>query len=90
VIYRPGAFAMDERAALDDFMQAYPFATVITVQGGEPVVSHVPLRLEGNRLLGHLAPANPHAKCLEQAPALAQGSPEDQALAAFMTAAKAP
>jgi transcriptional regulator len=71
VIYRPAAFAEDDRTALEAFICAYPFATVITTAGDEPWVSHVPLRLEGDKLLGHLARGNGHAKVIEQAPALA-------------------
>ena len=71
MIYRPAAFAEDDRGALEAFIQAYPFASVITAAGGEPWVSHVPLRLEGDRLLGHLARGNGHAKALATAPTLA-------------------
>ena len=71
MIYRPAAFAEDDRAALEAFIQAHPFATVITAAGAEPWVSHVPLCLEGERLLGHLARGNGHVKALETAPTLA-------------------
>lgn len=71
MIYRPAAFAEDDRGALEAFVRAYPFATVITAAGDEPWVSHVPLRLEGDKLLGHLARGNGHAKVIGQTPALA-------------------
>jgi transcriptional regulator len=71
VIYRPAAFAADDRSQLKAFIQVHPFATVITAAGPEPWVSHVPLRLEGDRLLGHLARGNGHVEALETAPCLA-------------------
>jgi transcriptional regulator len=71
VIYRPSAFAKDDRQELESFIRAFPFATVVTTTGTEPWISHVPLRLEGDRLLGHLARGNGHAKALEGAPTLA-------------------
>lgn len=54
-----------------ELMRQYPFATVITVIGGMPFVSHLPLVVENEGedliLTGHLARANPHAKMLHQA-----------------------
>lgn len=59
--YRPRAFAVDDRAALVDFMQAHPFATIVTL-GGEILTSHVPVLAsadgDGVVLRGHLARAN--------------------------------
>ena len=60
-MYLPEAFRLDDRAALLGLAEAHPFATVITSGEGAIAVSHLPLLIDGvgNRLLGHLARANP-------------------------------
>lgn len=71
MIYRPAAFACDDRDALLGFVRHYPFATLIT-QGSEgPWVSHLPLFCENGQLFGHLARANPQTRALGGADALA-------------------
>ncbi|MDB5972882.1 MAG: hypothetical protein JWQ90_5332 [Hydrocarboniphaga sp.] len=60
-LYAPAPFAEADRAAAVALIAAHPFATLITaVDGAEPQVSHLPLLLEGDVLIGHLARANPH------------------------------
>jgi transcriptional regulator len=65
--YLPPHFVAPE-AAVPGFMQAHPFALLIAVADGEPVVSHVPMRVleDGQRLEFHLARANPQVAVLEQ------------------------
>lgn len=60
-MFIPPSFRVEDRAPLDDFMDRYSFATLVSVHGGVPFASHVPLLLDrtGNVLLGHLARANP-------------------------------
>lgn len=64
MIYLPGHFNVAERATQLAAMRAFPFATLVTVDGSEPVFSHVPVVIEERGadvlLLGHLAIANPH------------------------------
>jgi len=64
VIYLPGHFTVADRATQLDVMRAYPFATLVTVDGPEPAFSHVPVAIaergEDVLLLGHVAIANPH------------------------------
>lgn len=47
-------------------MDRFPFATVVSVENGEPYISHLPLtvRRTGDQfeLIGHVARANPQAK----------------------------
>jgi transcriptional regulator len=54
-------FRLDDRAALLAHIAAYPFATVITGDGGDLTVSHLPLLIDaaGKVLRGHLARENP-------------------------------
>lgn len=62
-MYVPSAFQEEDPAQLLAFMQAHPFATLVSIQDGIPVATHVPLviRQEGENLMlfGHLARANP-------------------------------
>jgi len=64
VIYMPGHFTVAERATQLAVMRAFPFATLVTVDGSEPAFSHVPMAVEEGgedvRLLGHVAIGNPH------------------------------
>lgn len=57
-MYVPRSFAQDRDAALA-LVRARPFATVVTVDGGVPFASHLPLLLDGEVLVGHMARANP-------------------------------
>jgi transcriptional regulator len=65
-LYQPPHFVVHERANLITLMREYPLATLLSVAGGEPTCTHLPLEVEEGgeavRLLGHLARANPHWK----------------------------
>lgn len=65
-MYLPAAFDERDLAQLDRLARDYPFATVVALSGGEPLVSHVPLlyHRDGDaiELRGHFARANPHAR----------------------------
>ena len=63
-MYLPKHFEVTDTAALQALVQARPLATWVTVVDGEPVVNHVPFRLDTTRgehgtLVGHVARANP-------------------------------
>ncbi len=66
-MYVPGAFRIDDRSALFDFVDSHGFATLVSVVEGALFASHVPLLLDRAeiRLLGHLARANPQWKSFE-------------------------
>ena len=64
MIYRPAAFACDDRDALAAFIRQYPFATLMTQGSDVPWVSHLPLLYENGQLFGHLARANPQVTAL--------------------------
>ena len=63
-MYVPTQHAVDDRAKLAAVMREYSFATVVTVDGGSPYASHVPILFFPERgshgvLTGHFARANP-------------------------------
>lgn len=63
-MYVPRSFAEEDRETLHGFMRAHAFASLVTIDGGTPVASHVPFLLDAARgpagtLIGHLARANP-------------------------------
>ena len=65
-VYIPQAFMPEERAAIVRLMHDYSFATLLTANGAEPQVTHLPLlHVAGcephGTLFGHFARANPHA-----------------------------
>lgn len=67
MLYQPPHFAVAERDLALALMQRHPLATLLSaVDGGEPLVSHVPLvvQVDGERLglQGHVARPNPHWK----------------------------
>ncbi|WP_428311307.1 FMN-binding negative transcriptional regulator [Hydrocarboniphaga sp.] len=71
-LYAPAHFAQSDRAAAEALIAAHPFATLITaLDGAEPQISHLPLLLEGDALIGHLAKANPHWQRFEQGTTIA-------------------
>jgi transcriptional regulator len=75
-MYIPTSFAGPQNDAAQAFLGAHPFATLISDAAGTPHISHVPLLVEDPSssqlvLLGHLARANPQAKSLDDAHAVA-------------------
>ena len=67
-MYNPSRFKSDNMNDAFELMDKNPFATVISVNDGKPMVSHLPLTPrkydEEIILIGHLAKANPHWKIL--------------------------
>ena len=72
-MYIPEAFRSDP-TTLYRLMRDYGFATLVSVDAGEPHVTHLPLLLECSddgteaQLVGHVARANPHWQALVDAP----------------------
>src|SRR3546814_7132566 len=63
-MYSPDEFRESDPDRLRTWIDAWPFATLVTVLDGAPVVTHVPLILDAARgahgtLVGHLARPNP-------------------------------
>jgi transcriptional regulator len=74
-MYVPKSFAIEDKPTFHAFMQANSFATLVTMHGGVPFATHLPLLLKpelGERgvLRGHVARANPQWKSMETQEAL--------------------
>jgi transcriptional regulator len=64
-MYVPDHFAAGDLAGLQDFIDAHPFAALVTVGPDGPFATHVPVLLDRARgasgtLVAHVARANPH------------------------------
>jgi transcriptional regulator len=70
-MYVPPHFASDDDALAAEVIARHGFATLVTSGEAGPFASHVPLLLDGRRLLGHVARANPQWRDLERGPVLA-------------------
>jgi transcriptional regulator len=75
-MYVPRSFAETDRDVLFDLAEHHGFATLVGFGHDAPIVSHVPLLVdrsaERERLVGHVARANPHWKEFDgERPALA-------------------
>jgi transcriptional regulator len=69
-MYIPKPFELTDTAEAVGFMQQYSFATLINVQSGIPVATHLPFLIKQQNgqviLSSHLARANPQAEILTQ------------------------
>ena len=69
-MYIPEFNRLDDSAAALAFMQAHPFAIVVSAGEGSPFATHIPVlateAASGILLRGHVALANPHWKLLGQ------------------------
>lgn len=70
--YVPAHFRVDDREALEQFVAAHAFGTLVSTGEAGASVSHIPFLVERGadgrlRLLGHVARANPHWRELEAA-----------------------
>jgi len=60
-MYIPRKFRITDSDTIESFMATYPFATLISIVDGMPLITHLPINQLGDgRLYGHLAKANPH------------------------------
>jgi transcriptional regulator len=71
-IYVPRHFAEQDPAAVRRVLDEFGFATLVTVAGSEPVLSHVPVLIDYRdgrpfAAIGHVAAANPHAARIDSA-----------------------
>lgn len=74
-MYIPPSFAEPDLGVLHDFIEQHSFAVMASQVDGLPFATHLPFLLEREAgakgtLIGHLARANPHWKCLESQPVL--------------------
>lgn len=63
--YPPKHHQNDNKEHLHEVIKTYPLATLISVENNEPQITHLPLILEGEKLIGHIDIYNPHAKLLK-------------------------
>jgi transcriptional regulator len=75
MMYIPNAFREDDIEKLVAFMRANSFATLVSIQDGVPIASHIPLVVTVQdkvvKLTGHLAKQNPHWKVFGMSESLA-------------------
>lgn len=64
-MYVPKLYAETDPERIGAWVDAWPFATVVTAGALGPYATHVPLLRDGHRLLGHVARANPQVGDLE-------------------------
>lgn len=67
-MYLPRIFATEDAALARRLVTDHPFATLVAGgEGGAPEIAHAPLLLEGeDRLVGHVARANPFAELVRR------------------------
>jgi transcriptional regulator len=65
-MYIPAYFSETDLASIDALVVAHPFATLVTIAGGAPYVSHIPVLYrrdaDGIEVRGHWSRANPQWK----------------------------
>jgi transcriptional regulator len=66
-MYIPPAFAEDRPDELREIMVAASLPVLVSVGAGGLVATHLPLTLDGDRLIGHFAKANAHWKGFDPA-----------------------
>lgn len=69
-MYIPEAFAVSDRAVLEEFMASNSFATLVSTVNGTFFATHLPLILERTQsaqgvLFGHVTRANPHWRAFD-------------------------
>jgi transcriptional regulator len=70
-MYLPEAFREEDSTRLEALVRRHSFGTLVSVQGGQPFASHLPLLLDTGlqrhgKLLGHMARSNPQWQSLAQ------------------------
>lgn len=64
-MYVPRDFAETDRETLRGVIRDNPFGLLIGSVAGAPFATHLPFLLDGDRLLGHFARGNPHARAVD-------------------------
>nr|WP_321224986.1 FMN-binding negative transcriptional regulator [uncultured Psychroserpens sp.] len=63
--YPPKHHQENNKDYLVDVIKTYPLATLISVEDNQPLITHLPLILDGEKLNGHIDIYNPQAKLLK-------------------------
>ena len=71
-MYQPAMFREVNQAVLHELIRDFPFATVVVMHSDGVEISHLPLVLDTTKqkLIGHIAKANPLVKILNSAEAM--------------------
>jgi transcriptional regulator len=69
-MYLPKHFAPNDEENALQTMEAFPFATLISIVNGKPFISHLPVLIQRDQklIVGHMARANPHWRFFEENP----------------------
>jgi len=73
MIYLPEEFNETDQEALHALIESFGFATLISPDAADPMITHLPLLLDRERgpagtLIGHFARGNPHWRKLQEKP----------------------
>jgi transcriptional regulator len=63
--YPPKHHQDNDKAHLYEVIKTYPLATLISIENNKPLITHLPLILEGEKLIGHIDINNPQAQLLK-------------------------
>ena len=63
--YPPKPYQDNNKDHIIEVIKTYPLATIISVKDNTPYVTHLPLVLEGDKLIGHIDIYNPQAELLK-------------------------
>jgi transcriptional regulator len=63
--YPPKHHQDNNKEHLLEVIKTYPLATLISVENNEPLITHLPLILDNDKLIGHIDIYNPQAKFLK-------------------------
>jgi transcriptional regulator len=63
--YPPKHHQDNNRNHIIDVIKTYPLATLISVKNNEPVITHLPLIFEDDKLVGHIDNYNPQTELLK-------------------------
>lgn len=63
--YPPKHHQDDNQHHMIEVIKTYPLATVISVENNQPLITHLPLIFENDKLIGHIDIYNPQAKLLK-------------------------
>ena len=64
-MYPPKPYQDNNKDHIIEVIKTYPLATIISVKDNIPYVTHLPLVLEGEKLIGHIDIYNPQAEFLK-------------------------
>ena len=64
-MYPPKHHQEYDPVLIQQVAKQYPFATLVSAENDVPFITHLPLILKQNKLVGHLDINNPHTELLK-------------------------